>query len=184
MVSMIVRRKTRRARSRSELLRTIAHERVCEALRVEADCAAQLQAGTTTRNTDDGVIVQVEYRCLDDWKKRRALYENERAAIETRERCLHWWQLCAMNEARRRAAQLSLERMVRDHAAKEVRDEMNVRELHRAHRDFLENDCTESRRRHARPLAVCRASNAPNGVSVSSAALHVAAMSAKEVATT
>lgn len=155
------------ARSRDELLQLIAHKQVCRALDMQAYCASELDAGTVTTRSDDGVFTQIIYRDTDDVKRRYALRLAERNAIEAQQRSMRWWSLCALNSARRRAARAWLDRLVRECAAKELRDETNVRELHAAHQAFFASECARSRRRHARPLAICRASNAPNVLSVS-----------------
>lgn len=160
-------RKAAPARSRSELLQLIAHAQVCKALDMQAYCATELEASTVTTRTDEGVFTQIIYRDTDDVKRRYALRLAERDALEAQQRNMRWWNLCALNAARRHDARLSLDRVVRERAAKELRDAINVRELHAAHRAFFASECARSRRRHARPLAICRASNAPNVLSVS-----------------
>lgn len=155
------------ARSRDELLQLIAHKQVCAALRLQAYCATELEASTVTTHTDEGVFTQIIYRDTDDVKRRYALRLAERDALEAQQRNMRWWNLCALNSARRHAARQSLDRVVRERAAKELFDELNVRELHQARRDSFASECARARRRHARPLAICRASNAPNDLSVS-----------------
>lgn len=165
-MSLTVLRKIAPQRGRDYLLQAIAHGQVCRALDMQAYCAQQLEAGTITTRTSEGVFTEIVCRDYDDVKHRYALRLAERDAIEAQQRSMRWWNLCALNAARRNAARSWLDRLKRHSAAKELRDEMNVRELHAAHRSAVASECARSRR-HARPLAVCCASNAPNVLSVS-----------------
>lgn len=160
-------RRTAPAKSREELLQLIAHKQVCRALDLQSFCAAELAAGTVTTTTGEGVMTEIIYRDSDDIKRRYSLRLAERDAIEAQQRNMRWWNLCALSAARRHAARVWLDRISRESAAKELRDDINAAELFAAHQAFFAACCAQSRRRHARPLAKCRASNAPNVLSVS-----------------
>jgi hypothetical protein len=148
-----------------ELLLQHAHSAVCKSLDRQAWYAAQLEADTITTRTDDGVFFQIVYRDGDDVKRRYALRLGERDAIEAQRRNMRWWNMLAVNAARRKATRAWLEHLLRTIEARELRDEMSAAELCAA-LEAAATDCARSKRRHARPLAKCRASNAPNDLSV------------------
>lgn len=155
------------------------HEHNMEAARNErAACITELQAGTTTRHTEEGVVVQINARTLSDIQRRNELWQREQ---EMGQREMSAWRSCVVVSWRAYSHRCRV--LARLEAAQRSHDELQalvvegLREQSKAACQFA---AKQSQR--GRPLAVCRASNAPNGVSVNEAGLRHAAMRAKEVA--
>jgi hypothetical protein len=180
-MELTVMRRPAPAQNRYELLQRIAHQRICKAFDRQAFYAAELKAGTVTTNTDNGVVVEVIYRNAGDVKRRLALRMGERDAIEMQQRNMQRWNRCNVAAARHAARNAWLQRMVLAAAAKDLRDGLTERAAH----DQIEaaaTDCARSKRRQARPLARCRAMNAPNVLQVNGTTPRCAAMTTKEAA--
>lgn len=141
-----------------------AHERNMRVAQLQRDaCITQLQAGTSTSSTDDGVMVTIHASTIGELRERAALREREAQAAEREQRA---WRGCVVSAWRiyshrcRVVAQLKAAALNRSELQPEQVNELQV-QLRAAH----EFAARESQR--FRPLVVCRASNAPNGVSVS-----------------
>ena len=158
-----------------ELLSQRAHAAVCKSFDRQAYYATELERGTITTRTDDGVMTQIIYDDYDDAVRRLALRRCERDAIEAAQRSMAWCYRLSVNAHQRATLRAFIAGLVREIEAREVRDQIDVAELCAA----LEAAATleaRSKRRQAEPLAKCRASNAPNGLSVNDIAPRHAAM--------
>lgn len=176
-------RRSTPARDRYELLARYAHSAVCKALDLQAYYAGELEAGTVTTRNDDGVTVEVIYRNGDDMKRRLALRMGERDALEMQQRNMRRWNLCNRAAVQRATQATWLQRLLT--AAAKKAESVGLSE--RAAREAVEaaaTNCARSKRRQARPLAKCHASNAPNVLQVNGTTPRCAALTTKEAAPT
>ena len=158
-----------------ELLSQRAHAAVCKSFDRQAYYATELERGTITTSTDDGVMTQIIYDDYDDLKRRLALRKCERDAIEAVQRNMAWCYRLTVNAHQRATLRAFIAGLMQEIETREVRDQLDVAELCAT----LEAEATlkaRSKRRQAEPLAKCRASNAPNGLSVNDYAPRHAAM--------
>lgn len=157
-----------------------AHERNMRVAQLQRDaCISQLQSGTTTSSTDDGgVMVTIHASTIGELRERAALREREAQAAEREQRA---WRGCVVSAWRiyshrcRVVARLKAAALDHSELQPEQVNELQV-QLRAAH----EFAARESQR--FRPLVVCRASNAPNVLSVTTE-LRNAAVQAKDAAT-
>lgn len=160
------------------LLRRIHEHNMQAAQNERAACITELQQGHTTHHTDDGVMVKINARTVEEVQRRYWLHKREE---EMAQREMAAWRSCLTVAWQAYSHQCRV--VARLTAAQRSRDELQalivegVREQSKAACQFA---AKQSQR--GRPLAVCRASNAPNGVSVNKAALRHAAMTTKEAA--
>jgi hypothetical protein len=176
-------RRSTPARDRYELNKRHAHSAVCKALDLQAYYAAELEAGTVTTRSDEGVTVEVIYRNGDDVKRRLALRMGERDALNMQQRHLRRWNVCNRVAAQHAATQVWLQELLQAIA----KNAALVGLTEHAAREAVEaaaTNCARSKRRQARPLAKCRASNAPNVLQVNGTTPRCAAMTTKEAAPT
>jgi len=162
------------------LLRRIHEHNMQVAQSERAACITELQAGITTHHSEDGVMVQINARTVEEVRRRYWLHKREE---EMAQREMSAWRSCLTVAWQTYSHQCRV--VARLTAAQRSHDELQalgaegLREQSKAACQFA---AKQSQR--GRPLAVCRASNAPNGVSVNEAGLHSAAMTTKEAAPT
>jgi hypothetical protein len=176
-------RRSTPARDRYELLARHAHSAVCKALDMQAYYAAELEAGTVTTRDAEGVTVEVIYRSGDDVKRRLALRMGERDALDMQQRNMRRWNLCNRAAAQHATTRAWLQQLLQ--AAAKKAEWVGLTEC--AAREAVEaaaTNCARSKRRQARPLAKCHASNAPNVLQVNGTTPRCAAMTTKEAAPT
>jgi hypothetical protein len=133
---------------------------------------AQLQAGVIEHKSDDGVLSEITYKTAADVRLRAALRERDQelALMEMRAyvACVRAaWS--SYSHKCKIAAQLKAAAMRRG----ELESTRVECELHRL--DSAAHDAAAERSQRGRPLVVCAASNAPNGVSVNGTELRHAA---------
>lgn len=163
---------------RWSVLRNIHEHKMNTKIHARAACITELQASTTTHHSDEGVMVKINASTLEAlqrrnwlWLREQELAQQEMAAMQA---CVNVsWR--AYNHRCRVLARL--EAAQRSHDELQTLVVEGLREQSKAACQFA---AKQSQR--GRPLAVCRASNAPNGVSVNEPGLSHAAMRAKEVA--
>jgi len=166
-----------------ELLSQRAHAAVCRSFDRQAYFATELERGTITTRTDDGVMTQIIYDDYDGAVHRLALRRGERDALDAAQQNMAWCYRLSVNAHQRATLRAFIAGLVQEIETREVRDQLDVAELCAA----LEAAATleaRSKRRQAEPLAKCRASNAPNGLSVNDIAPRHAAMTTKRADTT
>lgn len=157
------------------------YERSMETARTErAACITEWQAGHTTHHTEDGVVVKINARTVEEVRRRYWLHKREEEMAQREMSAWHSCVVVAWRSYNHRCRVLArLEAAQRSHDELQALVVEGLREQSKAACQFA---AKQSQR--GRPLAVCRASNAPNGVSVNEAGLLSAAMTTKEAAPT
>jgi len=165
---------------RWSVLRRISEQRMRDAQLGRYACITELQAGTTTHHNNDGVMVQIHAGNVEEVRRRSELYQREEQLAQEE---MTAWRSCltvawrAYNDSCLVTARLAVAQ--RSHDELQALKAEGVREQSKAACEFA---AKESQR--GRPLAVCHAMNAPNGVSVNETELLSAAMTTKRADTT
>ena len=145
------------------------------------ECIRALQGSTTTHRSDDGgVVIELHAVSVSGIEKRARLWEREAELQQVAESAFRSCVVIAWRNYSHRcriAARLKAAALSR-HEMDSTRVECEMRR-----QESAAHDAAAERSQRGRPLVVCHASNAPNGVSVSKTELRHAAMQTKVAVT-
>lgn len=168
--------------SQFAVARCVAERRMTAANNERDECIRALQGSTTTHRSDDGgVIIELQVQSAPGIEKRARLWQREAELQQVAESAFRSCVVIAWRNYSHKcrvAARLKAVTMSR-HELDSTRVECDMHRQERA-----AHDAAAERSQRGRPLVVCHASNAPNGVVVNSRELRHAAMSMKEAAPT